>query len=273
LLTGIVFFCAVVNAATALAIIHYTGQTVDAIVLTMPSLVYVLSISGAVHLINYYRDAVREGGLHGATERGVLHALKPATLCGITTALGLGCLYFSELVPIQKFGIYSAAGVICLNIVMFLLLPSILHILNYAKRWEGEYVGNQPKGRKAGPVVEVDTKAEKLWELFARFIVRNHAMVAVSFLIISGTIAFGITRVKTSIDLLELFDSQARILKDYRWLEEKLGMLVPATTRESVFCGIPISRASEVTDRPLSTMALICWIVWFAFFMGKNIGN
>jgi uncharacterized protein len=227
LLTGIVFFCAVVNAATALAIIHYTGQTVDAIVLTMPSLVYVLSISGAVHLINYYRDAVREGGLHGATERGVLHALKPATLCGITTALGLGCLYFSELVPIQKFGIYSAAGVICLNIVMFLLLPSILHILNYAKRWEKEYVGNQPKGRKAGPIVEVDTKAEKLWGLFAHFIVRNHAMVAVSFLIISGAITFGISRVKTSIDLLELFDSQARILKDYRWLEEKLGMLVP----------------------------------------------
>jgi uncharacterized protein len=227
LLTSIVFFCAVVNAATALAIIHYTGQTVDAIVLTMPSLVYVLSISGAVHLINYYRDAVREGGLHGATERGVMHALRPATLCGLTTALGLVSLYASELVPIRKFGIYSAAGVICLNVVMFLLLPSILHILKYAKRWEGEYVGNQPKNRKAEALAEVDTKAEKLWGLFAHFIVRNHAMVAVSFLIISGAITFGISRVKTSIDLLELFDSQARILKDYRWLEEKLGMLVP----------------------------------------------
>ncbi len=149
LLTSIVFFCAVVNAATALAIIHYTGQTVDAIVLTMPSLVYVLSISGAVHLINYYRDAVQEGGLHGATERGVIHALKPATLCGITTALGLVSLYASELVPIRKFGIYSAAGVICLNVVMFLLLPSILHILKYAKRWEREFASNEPKARKA----------------------------------------------------------------------------------------------------------------------------
>lgn len=227
LLTGIVFFCAVVNAATALSIIHYTGQTVDAIVLTMPSLVYVLSISGAVHLINYYRDAVREGGLHGATERGVIHALRPATLCGVTTALGLASLYASELVPIRKFGVYSASGVICLNIVLFLLLPSILHILKYARRWEGEYLGAKPKGRKGAEIVEVDTKAEKLWEVFARFIVRHNAAVAISFLVIAGAITFGVTKVRTSIDLLELFDSQARILKDYRWLEERLGMLVP----------------------------------------------
>ncbi|XZE18214.1 efflux RND transporter permease subunit [Pirellulaceae bacterium SH449] len=227
LLTGIVFFCAVVNAATALSIIHYTGQTVDAIVLTMPSLVYVLSISGAVHLINYYRDAVREGGLYGATERGVIHALRPATLCGVTTALGLASLYASELVPIRKFGVYSAAGVICLNIVLFLLLPSILHILKYARRWEGEYLGAKPKGRKASEAIEVDTKAEKLWGVFARFIVRHNAAVAISFLVIAGTITFGVTKVRTSIDLLELFDSQARILKDYRWLEDRLGMLVP----------------------------------------------
>jgi predicted RND superfamily exporter protein len=42
-----------------------------------------------------------------------------------------------------------------------------------------------------------------------------------------GFIGFGLGKTKTSIDLLELFDSQAKILQDYRWLEEKLGMLVP----------------------------------------------
>jgi hypothetical protein len=37
----------------------------------------------------------------------------------------------------------------------------------------------------------------------------------------------GLTRTRTSIDLLELFDSKARILTDYQWLEKNLGMLVP----------------------------------------------
>ncbi|MFM8399659.1 MAG: hypothetical protein ACKOAH_17675, partial [Pirellula sp.] len=110
-------------AAAALGMIWATGETVDAIVLSMPSLVYVLAISGAVHFINYYQDAVREGGLKGSTERAVIHALKPAVLCSITTAFGLLSLCSSELVPIRKFGLYSASGVMILNVVLFLLLP------------------------------------------------------------------------------------------------------------------------------------------------------
>ena len=61
----------------------------------------------------------------------------------------------------------------------------------------------------------------------ASFIVRNHFGVALSCIAVVIAIGFGLTKTKTSIDLLELFDSQARILKDYRWLEKNLGMLVP----------------------------------------------
>jgi len=42
LLTWIVFLCSVTSAAAALGMIWATGETVDAIVLSMPSLVYVL---------------------------------------------------------------------------------------------------------------------------------------------------------------------------------------------------------------------------------------
>ncbi len=97
LLTIVVFFCGIVSAAASLAIIWLAGETVDAIVLSMPSLVYVLAISESVHFINYYRDAVAEEGLEGASERAVAHAFKPAMLCSVTTALGLISLYASDL--------------------------------------------------------------------------------------------------------------------------------------------------------------------------------
>ena len=125
-LTFIVFSCSVTSAAAALAMIWATGETVDAIVLSMPSLVYVLAISGAVHFINYYRDAVENGGLHGSTERAVIHALKPAVLCSTTTALGLLSLCASELTPIRKFGLYASSGVMILVVVLFLLLPVVI---------------------------------------------------------------------------------------------------------------------------------------------------
>jgi uncharacterized protein len=231
-LTWIVVFCSVTSAAAALAVIWATGETVDAIVLSMPSLVYVLAISGAVHFINYYKDATQHG-LHGATERGVIHALKPAILCSVTTSLGLMSLCASELVPIRKFGLYSASGVMILNVVLFLLLPSTLHLLRYARRWvtdpsapDGKPLPPSPKGlAKNEPPSE--TFSERMWGAFSGFIVNNHIAVSIASVVLCLGMGIGLTRTRTSIDLLELFDSKARILTDYKWLEENLGMLVP----------------------------------------------
>ncbi len=228
-LTFIVFGCAVTSAASSLAMIWATGETVDAIVLSMPSLVYVLAISGAVHFVNYYKDAVQVGGLKGATERAVIHALKPATLGSTTTSLGLLSLCASELTPIRKFGIYAASGVMILTVVLFLLLPAALHLIRYAKRWVVEEVPDEVKGlaRSTGSQPTEDSYSEKWWASVATFIVKHHFGVATACILFVLTVGFGLTRTKTSIDLLELFDSQARILKDYRWLEKNLGMLVP----------------------------------------------
>ncbi len=66
------------SAAAGLAFVFWTGQTTDAVMMSMPSMIYVLAISGAVHLVNYYRDAVHEHGLEGAPERALAHGWKPA---------------------------------------------------------------------------------------------------------------------------------------------------------------------------------------------------
>ncbi len=232
-LTWIVVMCSVTSAAAALAMIWATGETVDAIVLSMPSLVYVLAISGAVHFINYYKDATKQG-LHGATERAVMHALKPAVLCSITTAFGLLSLCASELVPIRKFGLYSASGVMILNFILFFLLPSSLHLLKYARRWVPEEgsdaasVSAKPaSAATSGSAKDPDGLNERLWGAFSGFIVRHHLAVTCLSLLVTGFLGMGLWRTRTSIDLLELFDSKARILQDYRWLEDNLGMLVP----------------------------------------------
>lgn len=228
LLTFIVFGAGVVSAAFSLGTVWVTGQTIDAITMSMPSLVYVLSISGAVHLINYYRDAIREGGLYGAVERAVHHAWKPAALSSITTALGLISLYMSELVPIQKFGLYSAIAMISLVCILFLYLPAALHVFRIGQRWvEPEEVRLARKLQAHQPCSDMLSRSERFWRWFSGRIVANHALVMTVCLLFIGVVGWGITRNKTSINLLELFDGKARILRDYAWLEENLGVLVP----------------------------------------------
>ncbi len=224
-LTMVVFACGILSAAASLATIWWTGETVDAVVLSMPSLVYVLSISGAVHFINYYRDAVLEAGMYRATERAAIHAFKPAFLCSITTSLGLLSLYASDLTPIRKFGIYSAAGVMILLVVLFFYLPAALQFWQFGRRWLNE--------KREVPLEEVpieerrNSPSEKFWATVASFIVRNHVGVATATILFTAFIGWGVVKTRTSIDLLELFDSRARILQDYRWLETHIGRLVP----------------------------------------------
>jgi predicted RND superfamily exporter protein len=129
-LTGIVFACGVFSAMLAMAVVYYSGQKMDAILMSMPLLVYVLAMSAAVHLVSYYTSELTNGDLDNATTRAVRHAWKPALLCSVTTAIGLISLYASELAPIRKFGLFSAIGVIGLLAVTFIFLPAALQLLH-----------------------------------------------------------------------------------------------------------------------------------------------
>ena len=56
LVTFFVLLIAYYNQFLCLALLYVTGSTMDSIQLMIPPLVLVLSISAAVHLVNYYRD-------------------------------------------------------------------------------------------------------------------------------------------------------------------------------------------------------------------------
>ena len=92
----------------------------------MPSLVYVLGISGAVHIVNYYRESVQEHGLATAPGNAVKLGWAPCTLAAVTTSLGLISLATSNIIPIRKFGIYSAIGVIATLTLLFIKLMFFL---------------------------------------------------------------------------------------------------------------------------------------------------
>ena len=123
-LLTMVFATAIYSVLASLAVVYYSGQEVNAILLTMPSLVYVATTSGAIHLANYYRDRVRRFRPRRAPRAAIRHAALPLALAASTTAVGLLTLCVSELVPIQAFGLYSAVGVLISLLVTFLVMPA-----------------------------------------------------------------------------------------------------------------------------------------------------
>ena len=218
--TGILFVIGGVSALNSLAIVWWTGGTVDAIMMSMPSLVYVLGISGALHLVNYYRETVQEEGLEGGPGRMVKLGWKAASLCSISTALGLISLYTSTLIPIRNFGIYSAIGVMATCILFFTFLPAALQL------WPPR-VPDSSKAKVRTEPSRFEQAVEHTFERLGGFIIRRWGLVTLGCFLVIGGCSFGLTRMQTSVHLIKFFDRHAKIIQDYTWLETNLAKLVP----------------------------------------------
>ncbi|MCA9173838.1 MAG: MMPL family transporter [Planctomycetales bacterium] len=213
--TIMVFLVGGISAMASLAIVYWSDAEVDAVLLSMPSLVYVLGLSGAVHIVNYYRDAVQEHGLEGAPGRALRHGWGPCTLAAFTTALGLLSLYASNILPIRKFGLYSALGVMATLVLLFTYLPAALTL------WPTRYAQ-----RKSGPST-LTTSVNRFWDRVGGFVTRRYKLVIGSMVVTMAVLSLGLFNIKTSVQLLKLFDADAKIIRDYQWLEDELGELVP----------------------------------------------
>ncbi|MHB1036600.1 MAG: efflux RND transporter permease subunit [Pirellulales bacterium] len=214
-LTAMVFTTALFTAGLSLAAVWYSGDTMNAILLTMPSLVYVAATSGAIHLANYYRDTVRQSGIEGAPGRAVANAWLPLALATGTTAIGLASMCITELVPIRMFGLYSAVGVVISFFVLITYMPALLHY--FPLKWIAE-----PRKSRL-----VDPGLSPRWRYVGEFIIRRNGLIAVGCIVVMVVCACGVIRSETSVRLMRLFSPDARIIQDYAWLEEHLGPLVP----------------------------------------------
>jgi uncharacterized protein len=242
-LVGLVLASGVYSMFASLAIVWYSGYPVDAILLTMPSLVYVATTSGAIHLANYYRDQLAETGVQeGAAGRAVHHALLPLSLATGTTAVGLATLAVSELVPIRMFGIFSAAGVVVSFVILITFMPAMLELF--------------PPKLKLGAAAEGDSNWRPIehspWWKVGEWITHHHALATTACLLMMAGAAYGMTRVESSVQLMRLFSSKARIRTDYQWLEQHLGPLVPMEILvriNSETCTLDFRERMELVER------------------------
>lgn len=232
-ITIMVFICGLSAAILGLAIVYWTGGHVDAIVMSMPSLVYVLGLSGAIHIVNYYRDEVHSRGAEGAAGRAIRHAWLPCTLASITTSLGLISLCTSNIIPIYNFGLYSALAVVSTLLILFTYLPAALETFAPAfalRQTKPDRVGDAGDDTAHTPDVSPPSASHRIAEAWAQvgYFVTGHyrlvTVVCLSFFVVG---LFGIPKIRTSVQLLKLFDPESRIIDDYAYLESNFGKLVP----------------------------------------------
>ena len=237
----LVFWVAIINEELSGTLLYWFGAHVDSVSMLNASLVYVLSISGSVHLINYYRKTIAEMQ-PGDDERSVpmqtfRKAILPCSLAAFTTILGIGSLAASKMVPIKTFGIFASLTLFLGTIWFFLCILSVLQE-RPIKRF---FLTQRHKGTKAAeqesnllcasvPLCEQNIpEASKVhfWERFGLYIFYWRIPITVLTFLSLIIFSFGIKDLKTSVTFHGLLPKDAKVLQDYRTLEQNIGGLIP----------------------------------------------
>ena len=219
-LSLLVIFFAGLCASVSLTILFWTGGKMNLTMVMLPTLTFILGVSGCVHVVNYYRKASTVGRELLSADQALRDGAQPIALSATTTAIGLMSLACSSVIPIKLFGIYSGLGVLASIAVLLLVLPAALYLLRgrISKRFADE--NNLAKRERH---TGVSRNTSKLLML----VCRNHWLVVIPCLLAVTILAMGVFRLKASVKIQNRFASQTKIISDYQWLEKNLGPLVP----------------------------------------------
>lgn len=108
------------------------GAPIYTVTTMLPILILGIGIADAVHFLSRERLLAHYQEYSHRRERlvEVMHELwKPMLMTSVTTGAGFLSMLFSELPPIQDFGMFAAIGIAYALLVTMLLLPSALMLL------------------------------------------------------------------------------------------------------------------------------------------------
>lgn len=201
-----------------LALVYFSGGHMNGMLGIMPILVMVIFVSGSVHLINYYRDALP----HLGPAESPIHAVRvgwfPCTLAIGTTGLGIASLALSHVEPVRDFGIYSA---LCMLLVLVSLLIVLPGSLVFTANYEAAH-GRIPPAPGHGKF------PSRFWKAIAIPISRYHTWFVVGSVMVMLIAATGLPRLHGSMHLADFFSPKTRIYRDHLWFETNVGPLLPA---------------------------------------------
>jgi predicted RND superfamily exporter protein len=230
----VVFLTACFCQAVVLAVIHYTGETLSALLIILPPLVQVLTVSGGIHLMNYYQNAATSLSPQAAAIEAFRKGWLPSVLSLGTTAMGTASLMVSGLEPIRLFGIYGTIGVLTTTATVLAVIPCSMILIGRRTQSPIDHVqlnvnsGKHPTlSENEGSHALEHSETSGFWRWLTSLLDRRNSFALLVLLGLMLTGIAGLPKLQTSIRIETLFPHNSRIMQDYEWLEKHLGPLVP----------------------------------------------
>lgn len=227
LLTLVVIAVGMIGQGMALAVVHLSALDMNAILIVLPPLVFVLTASAGIHLSNYYLDEIRENPAidpTAATRNAMKAGTTPCWLAAITTMIGLGSLGLVRLWPVSAFGWIAAGSVFGTLLLLLWLLPGVMQIHGHRR----QCILRKESAARFNWNDRIREAADRYWQSFTTGVLKYPTITVVAFAGFTAFMASGLPQLTTSVNVPRMFPPGNRIHADYRWFEEHIGPTINA---------------------------------------------
>ena len=188
-------------------------EPMNIILSTLPSIMFVVSMSDVIHLVSRYLDALREEpSPYEAIIVSVKEVGMATLLTSVTTAIGFFSLYFVNVQPIQAFGVVMGFGVLIAFVLTFAMLPVLFYFF-------------------PGPKYVRESKKEHFWKKHLAkgfiYVLHNRIKVVIVSSIILLISVFGMLQIESNNFLMDDLNPKEPLKVDFDYLDEHYGGIRP----------------------------------------------
>jgi predicted RND superfamily exporter protein len=118
--------------------VAFRYEMLNQVTSAIPSILFVIGFTYAIHILAGYYDALRENGAQGREKADIVFAtlekvFMPVIFTGLTTAAGFFSLATSPLEAIKQYGVGAGVGVAITMVVSLTFTPALLALLTFPK--------------------------------------------------------------------------------------------------------------------------------------------
>lgn len=228
------------------AIVTAFGSEFSAVLIVLPTLVFMLTLSAAVHFMNYYSDVARSHTQHLGS-RAIFLGLKPSVLATLTTALGMIALATSQLSPVRNFGFYSAVSLCAASSILILVFPRLSDW--FCRHRHEDAVANDDASEKERLSHDVDEMVSPWATRYAAFMNRCCWPVSIGGILLLLFSFYGLLSLKSSTQFNHMFPAGSATVTDMAWMEQHVSPIASV----EVLLGFP-------NDSPIDTFDQVVWV-------------
>lgn len=189
------------------------NEPINIILIVLPSIMFIVSMSDVIHLVSRYLDALRtEDSSYEAIILAVKEVGLATLLTSITTAIGFFSLYFVRVQPIQVFGLVMGIGVLVAFLLTFMTLPALFYIF-------------------PGPKFVREKKKDHFWRKYLRnwflIVLKNRGKVMVAGIGLVVLSLIGISQMTSNNFLMDDLSPNEPLKQDFDYLDKHYGGVRP----------------------------------------------